>query len=74
MCVRYLLQEGACLSLVNCDGDVPLDIAEDEAMEALLQEYTLKQGESMRYTDGQRERQKALFTMSSSSPTQQVMQ
>ncbi|XP_060774910.1 protein phosphatase 1 regulatory subunit 12C [Neoarius graeffei] len=41
---EYLLQEGACLSLVNCDGDVPLDIAEDEAMEALLQEYTLKQG------------------------------
>lgn len=44
MCLRFLLQRGASLSAVNCDGDVPLDIALDETTESLLQEYTLKQG------------------------------
>lgn len=29
---------------MNCDGDVPLDIALDETTECLLQDYTLKQG------------------------------
>lgn len=43
--VRYLLQKGASLSAVNCDGDVPLDIALDEATESLLQDYTQRQGE-----------------------------
>lgn len=41
----FLLQQGASLSAVNCDGDVPLDIALDEATENLLQDYMLKQGE-----------------------------
>lgn len=62
------------MSMVNCDGDVPLDIAKDEVLEALLQEHTLKQGESKRETDRKRERQKALITMNSSSPTHPVMQ
>lgn len=39
------MQRGASLSAVNCDGDVPLDIALDEATESLLQDYTVKQGE-----------------------------
>lgn len=30
---------------MNCDGDVPLDIALDEATESLLQQYTVKLGE-----------------------------
>lgn len=41
---RFLLRHGASLCLVNCDGDVPMDIAEDEATETLLQEHTLTQG------------------------------
>lgn len=45
MFVSFLLQEGASLSAVNCDGDVPLDIALDESTESLLQDYTLRQGE-----------------------------
>ncbi|TDH16566.1 hypothetical protein EPR50_G00020750 [Perca flavescens] len=40
----FLLQQGASLSAVNCDGDVPLDIALDETTEALLQDYTRRQG------------------------------
>ncbi|XP_049577661.1 protein phosphatase 1 regulatory subunit 12C isoform X1 [Syngnathus scovelli] len=40
----FLLRHGASLSAVNCDGDVPVDIALDETTEALLQEYTLRQG------------------------------
>lgn len=43
---RYLLEQEASLNSVNCDGDVPLDIAEDEAMEALLLTHTSKQGMS----------------------------
>lgn len=43
--LRFLLQRGASLSAVNCDGDVPLDIALDETTESLLQDYTLKQGD-----------------------------
>lgn len=39
------MQRGASLSAVNCDGDVPLDIALDETTESLLQDYTLKQGD-----------------------------
>nr|XP_057921252.1 protein phosphatase 1 regulatory subunit 12C [Doryrhamphus excisus] len=40
----FLLRNGASLSAVNCDGDVPVDIALDESTEALLQDYTLRQG------------------------------
>lgn len=40
----FLLQRGASLSAVNCDGDVPVDIALDETTESLLQEYTRRQG------------------------------
>lgn len=43
--VSFLLLRGASLSAVNCDGDVPLDIALDETTESLLQDYTLRQGE-----------------------------
>lgn len=50
--VSFLLQRGASLSAVNCDGDVPLDIALDEATESLLHSYTLKQGECCSSTAG----------------------
>ncbi|TWW59790.1 Protein phosphatase 1 regulatory subunit 12C [Takifugu flavidus] len=42
--LSFLLQRGASLSAVNCDGDVPLDIALDDTTESLLQHYTLQQG------------------------------
>lgn len=44
--VRFLLQEGASLTAVNCDGDVPADIALDETTESLLQSYTRRHGKS----------------------------
>lgn len=31
---------------MNCDGDVPLDIALDETTESLIHKFTVKQGES----------------------------
>nr|XP_061792376.1 protein phosphatase 1 regulatory subunit 12C-like [Nerophis lumbriciformis] len=40
----FLLRRGASLTSVNCDGEVPVDIALDENTEALLQEYSLRQG------------------------------
>ena len=43
--VRFLLQRDASLSAVNCDGDVPLDIALDESTESILQDYTQRRGE-----------------------------
>lgn len=43
---RFLLENAASLTAVNCDGDVPLDIALDETTESLLQDFSLKQGES----------------------------
>ncbi|KAF3851885.1 hypothetical protein F7725_005240 [Dissostichus mawsoni] len=46
--VSFLLEhgadQGASLSAVNCDGDVPMDIALDEATESLLQSYTVRLG------------------------------
>lgn len=43
--VRFLLQRGASLTAVNCDGDVPVDIALDETTESIIQNYTRRQGE-----------------------------
>lgn len=33
---RYLLSHGANIAAVNSDGDLPLDLAESDAMEGLL--------------------------------------
>lgn len=44
----FLLKQGASLSAVNCDGDVPLDIVLDETTESLLHEFTLRQGKSFK--------------------------
>ena len=42
---RYLIKEGADIAAVNNDGDLPIDICEDEEkMENLLQEEMDKQG------------------------------
>lgn len=62
------MQRGASLSAVNCDGDVPLDIAVDETTESLLQDYTLKQGEAFslpvssgHYTQLSQDKHKCVF-------------
>lgn len=34
---KYLIENGANVAAVNCDGELPLDIAESEEMEELLQ-------------------------------------
>nr|XP_033807375.1 protein phosphatase 1 regulatory subunit 12A isoform X4 [Geotrypetes seraphini] len=41
---EYLLHRGANVGAVNSEGDTPLDIAEEEAMEELLQNEVNRQG------------------------------
>ncbi|XP_030069901.1 protein phosphatase 1 regulatory subunit 12A isoform X3 [Microcaecilia unicolor] len=41
---EYLLHHGANVGAVNSEGDTPLDIAEEEAMEELLQNEVNRQG------------------------------
>ncbi|XP_009978874.1 PREDICTED: protein phosphatase 1 regulatory subunit 12A isoform X5 [Tauraco erythrolophus] len=41
---EYLISQGAHVGAVNSEGDTPLDIAEEEAMEELLQNEVNKQG------------------------------
>jgi len=36
---RYLIEHGANVAAVNNDGELPVDIAESDAMEDLLQEH-----------------------------------
>ncbi|MGH0152665.1 UNVERIFIED_CONTAM: hypothetical protein FKN15_062919 [Acipenser sinensis] len=42
--VRYLIRQGADVGVVNSEGETPLDIAEEEAMEELLQNEVNRQG------------------------------
>lgn len=37
LCFRYLLENGADVSAVNYDGELPVDIAESDAMADMLQ-------------------------------------
>ena len=41
---RYLIAQGASVGVVNSEGETPLDIAEEEAMEELLKNEINKQG------------------------------
>ncbi|XP_041442309.1 protein phosphatase 1 regulatory subunit 12A isoform X2 [Xenopus laevis] len=41
---EYLISKGADVGVVNSEGDTPLDIAEEEAMEELLQNEVNRQG------------------------------
>ncbi|XP_048861798.1 protein phosphatase 1 regulatory subunit 12A isoform X3 [Brienomyrus brachyistius] len=41
---KYLISHGANVGVVNSEGDTPLDIAEEEAMEELLQNEINRQG------------------------------
>lgn len=42
---RYFLSHGASVAIVNCEGEVPSDLAEEPAMKDLLLEQVRKQGE-----------------------------
>ncbi|RVE52185.1 hypothetical protein evm_003104 [Chilo suppressalis] len=41
---RYLLENGADVAAVNCDGELPVDIAESDAMEEMLQKAIDEKG------------------------------
>lgn len=43
-CPRYLLSHGANIAAVNSDGDLPLDLAESDAMEGLLKAEIARRG------------------------------
>lgn len=42
--IRYLLESGADVAAVNYDGELPVDIAESDAMENLLQKAIDEKG------------------------------
>lgn len=41
---RYLLSHGANIAAVNSDGDLPLDLAESDAVEGLLKAEIARRG------------------------------
>lgn len=41
---RYLIEHAANVAAVNNDGELPLDIAESDEMEELLQEHIIAKG------------------------------
>lgn len=43
--IRYLIEHGAHVGAVNSEGELPLDVATEDAMERLLKEEIRKQGE-----------------------------
>lgn len=45
MLLRYLIEHGAHVGAVNSEGELPLDVATEDAMERLLKEEIKKQGE-----------------------------
>lgn len=47
-CPRYLLSHGANIAAVNSDGDLPLDLAESDAMEGLLKAEITRRGGPVR--------------------------
>lgn len=44
-CRRYLIEHGARVGAVNSEGELPLDVATEDAMERLLKAEIKKQGE-----------------------------
>lgn len=42
---RYLIEHGAHVGAVNSEGELPLDVATEDAMERLLKEQIKKQGD-----------------------------
>lgn len=48
-CSRYLLENGGDVAAVNYDGELPVDIAESDAMADLLQEVIDEKGQYTSY-------------------------
>lgn len=44
LCCRHLIDNGADIAAVNNEGELPLDLAEEEEMEDLLTEEIENQG------------------------------
>lgn len=44
---RYLIEHGANVGAVNSEGELPLDVATEDAMERLLKGEIKKQGEAL---------------------------
>lgn len=44
---RYLIEHGAHVGAVNSEGELPLDVATEDAMERLLKGEIKKQGEDL---------------------------
>lgn len=44
--LRYLIEHGAHVGAVNSEGELPLDVATEDAMERLLKAEIKKQGKS----------------------------
>ena len=44
VCCRYLIEHGARVGAVNSEGELPLDVATEDAMERLLKGEIKKQG------------------------------
>lgn len=42
---RYLIEHGAQVGAVNSEGELPLDVATEDAMERLLKQEIKKRGE-----------------------------
>lgn len=49
---RYLIEHGAHVGAVNSEGELPLDVATEDAMERLLKEQIKKQGDGQSLADG----------------------
>jgi protein phosphatase 1 regulatory subunit 12A len=54
---RYLIEQRADVAAVNNDGELPIDIAETEAMEELLEKETRERGIDCEAARSQEERQ-----------------
>lgn len=48
---RYLIEHGAHVGAVNSEGELPLDVATEDAMERLLKEQIKKQGDGRSLAD-----------------------
>lgn len=46
---RYLIEHGAHVGAVNSEGELPLDVATEDAMERLLKAEIKKQGKELLY-------------------------
>lgn len=48
---EYLIQHGADLAAVNSDGNLPIDIPENDKMRSLIQKAVTDQGKNINHKD-----------------------